>query len=740
MSILNKTKPSRLTGAVVMGLKNRLNRKTAALTFDGSIVSRLSAGIESLDGASFAPVESAVNGATEEIASVYNEATATDDGEVPVVAETTPEEVAQQEAQEKVGLESAALAAAAFGNLSEWMRSARDARPAGNMTVHAHSSFGAAGSMVGATPALESFDVQTLNEYKEYSIAYNLLAPRQDAFGEALFPTIVGTPNQAYLKVGIERPGVWNGAQHRADGKAQAFKKQNLIEAYRDATILENEDTRLVPWPAADGSSDHLFVDPALVANSPFDVNGIEVPTRPLKFVKQDIGFLGLCQFPGLLSAGVLDQTDAIDRFVRLNELYIVVTKKSDGTKQVVKVDTSRFTRNQFTPVREGHFKDTVLNFKTTSIKIGAKTKAVDAAALELNTVLAGKSLTFSAKVNGELNHETGVLSMSPTQFGAVSVIDANGVTLDAADLAPILSAWEFDLVGYVLESRRTNSNRRTRGKLLDRDRHEEIFEILLQPPYSIQKANNDTEAVDLDTLIKSTHIRISNLAVTTVLNYADFLKEACAGQDELDSSTSDIYRGNELEGIANMVVTKFYTEVDVDLEEVVNNLTSSTRLNDISGYFVGLIRELAYTMLQRSGYKAALDLLGSGNATPELIIATDNRLSQFIMVPGDDRTVGPNMDYRLVDTQDKRMRDIILLTFGGKTSGDINVLGFGNLIWIPELVSEMPVNRNGATIMETMVQPRFRHIVHLPIMARINVTGLDKLLRSKTAINFNQV
>lgn len=740
MSILNKHKPSRLTGAVVLGLKQRLNRQSPNLTFDGRVTTLLSAGIESLDGAAMAPVETAVGDAVGEITAVYSEAAAPTEGEIAVAEETTPEEVAQEEAQKQIGLESAALAAAAFGNLGEWMKAGRNARPTGNMLIHSHSSFGAAGASVGAQPALEAFDTQTLNEYKEYSIAYNLLAPRQDAFGEALFPTIVGTPNQAYLKVGIERPSVWNGAQHRADGKAQAFNKQNLIEAYRDSSILENEDTRLVPFPAADGSADDYFIDSALVANSPFDINGIQVPTRPLKFVNKEISYLGLCQFPGLLSAGVLDQTDAIDRFVRLNELHLVVTKKSDGTKQVVKVDTSRFTRNQFIPVREGNEKDTVLNFKTTSIKIGPKTKAVDAAGLDLNVDLNGKTLTFTAKVNGDLNHETGQLSMSATQFGALSVVDAQGVVLDDAALAAVLTNWDFELEAYVLEARRTNSNRRTRGKLLDRNRYEEIFEILLQPPYSIQKASNDTEAADLDTLIKSTHIRISNLAVTTLLNYGDFLKEACAGQDELDSSTSDIYRGNELEGIASMVVTKFYTEVDVDLEEVVNNLTSSTRLADISGFFVGLIRELAYTMLQRSGYKAALDLLGSGNATPELIIATDNRLSQFIMVPGDDRTVGPNLDYRLVDTQDKRMRDIIMLTFGGKTTGELNVLGFGNLIWIPELVSEMPVNRNGATVMETMVQPRFRHIVHLPVMARINVTGLDKLLRHKTAIDFNAV
>ena len=43
-----------------------------------------------------------------------------------------------------------------------------------------------------------------------------------------------------------------------------------------------------------------------------------------------------------------------------------------------------------------------------------------------------------------------------------------------------------------------------------------------------------------------------------------------------------------------------------------------------------------------------------------------------------------------------------------------------------------MPVNRNGATIKETMVQPRTIHFNNLPVMAVINVLNLSKVLADK--------
>jgi hypothetical protein len=748
MSFLNKRKSASLAASIVKGLQTRQNR--GSFVGNGRLTGAIVAGIESLeqDGAAYQEVDQGLTNISAEIEDVRSEAEGTllPEGEVAVAqVATNPEEVAYEENIKQVGLESATYAAAAFGDLGAYFNASRKATASKGFVTHSHESVGSGGVFSPVKPALEAFDQQTLNTFKEYSIAYNLLAPRQDAFGEALFPTIVGTPDQSYLEVNVERPGVYTGAVHKLNGDIAKFDKRNLIEAFRDSSILENQDTRLVPYPDTNGDNEDYFVADTLVANTNFDVNGVSVPTRPLRMGAPAFDYMGLCSHPGLASAGLLDQTDAIDRMVTLSRLTLVITNTTDDSEVAVYLDTSRMPRNQFVPVREGHWRDLALRFSSEALKIKATTKAVDGADLPaaLVTALSDRTYSFRAKVDADLSVETGTLETRTTAMKLVKVVDGTNqsIGLDDTAVVALLAGYTFRIEGYELNARRTNSNRRSRGLLLDRDKVKEIYEIMLHPPMSIQKpVAGDDYASDLDTLVKSTHVRISNLAVTTLLNYADLLKDITADQDPLDSSTADIYTMGDFEGIARLLVTPFYDEVDVDLLQVVNTLTSKDRLADISGYFVGLIQELAYRMIQQSGYKPALEVMGSGNSQPELIIATDNRLSQFIMIPGDDRTAGPSMSHKLVDTQDNRMRNTIFLTFGSKTSGELNVLGFGNLVWIPELVSEVPVNRTGATVMETMVQPRFRHIVHLPILARINVANLDKVLQTRTPIDFNAI
>ncbi|MNX83391.1 hypothetical protein D3C86_1151530 [compost metagenome] len=78
--------------------------------------------------------------------------------------------------------------------------------------------------------------------------------------------------------------------------------------------------------------------------------------------------------------------------------------------------------------------------------------------------------------------------------------------------------------------------------------------------------------------------------------------------------------------------------------------------------------------------------------------------------------------------TVDQRIRHTIFWTFKRASEG-LDPLNCGTHLWIPELISHVNVSRDETQIREAMVQPRNRHINHLPILGKINVIGLNEVL-----------
>jgi hypothetical protein len=73
-----------------------------------------------------------------------------------------------------------------------------------------------------------------------------------------------------------------------------------------------------------------------------------------------------------------------------------------------------------------------------------------------------------------------------------------------------------------------------------------------------------------------------------------------------------------------------------------------------------------------------------------------------------------------------------IFLTFGDFSSGmegAPNPMHFGNMGWKPEMTLVLPLHRNGANSKELTVQPSFIHIVNLPILCEVDVTGISDLV-----------
>ncbi len=730
MSKLKTRQSASIAGALVSRLKTR--KSQSGYVFSGatdSLASKI-ASLESLsDEVLEGEVQPAAQAAEGELSEVVQEVAADMDVEA-----STPEEAAEKLGVTEAGLEAAAIVAMAGHNLQAFhSASRRGTAPAAGIPVVGLSAGGAAGSAgsIGYSVGIEAFDQAIAGNHFEESIAYNLQAARQDEFGEAFFKTMVVGPDQAYFIATAERLSVFSGFSHKLDGKVISAGKRNILDGYRDASLMVNEGTDLVP--SVDASNTASFVPTAKVPHSVRVIDNTNVTTGALVFGKK-IDLLGVSSHPGLIAAGLMNQTDSIDPRVELSKVYVEV---SDGTNtDVIELNAAFMPNRQFLKTQFGAGNDSALRFRSSSFIVDAAT--LDVANGSTSQVFAGlatNKLFLEVQVNGDLNLETGT-----TEMNAIVRI-ARMLDVDGAEVAvPAgLASVTFAPLGYKLSARRTNANRRSVGQLLDRDIFQEAYEIGLLAPISAQKAvapYADSGSV-VQQLITATHIRVSNAAVTTLLNYAEALA-AYTSAVQQGALTSDIYSGNGLEGMARFFLTPYFKKITVDLNDVIANISTKDKLKDVQGFFTSLVQEAAAAALQGSGYLPALrSVSGNMSAKPTLAIGTDQYLPTFMFLQGDDRTAGVGFDYKLVSTPDTRMYGKIFLTF--VTSGEgYQPLSFGNMLWRPELVSEIPVSRTGTQVNETMVQPAFRHIVNLPILVQIEVEGLAEVIKSRLLVNTN--
>lgn len=678
--------------------------------------------------------------------------TATDELEIPlkeVVANTANEIEEDEEAAigpnnsadaivTEAGMESAKIIAAASSNLSGYIQKAKPVAAMEGMAVLSELKSTTHGSLQTSerNVSTESYDNKELSKFLESTIAYNLLAPRQDTFCETLFPTVVGTPDQSGFVANISRIGVYQGAIHKLDGNIESFQKRNMLEAYRDYKVMENEATKLVPI-IVDGTNDTHFVDDALIAPEPITIAGESLFTQPLKFGKTNL--ISIASHPGLISQGLMNHSDSIAPGGSLTSLHVLV-KKAASPDEVIKFDVSNAPRNQFLKRPEGNSNDVGLEFRTEALKIDKNTRLVGGGASAILADIAANELEvrLSTRLSVDLNLETGTSESRAWNTEAVRLVGADGAELALSNAA--LDGVTFELIGWVPDLNRTNSNRRSFGKLLDIDKYSEVYTVSPLAPFSVQKPiNEEDKGLDVEALVQATHVAIVGRGVTTLLNYAEQIKMFYSGNAE-NPLTADYYTGGDLQGIARFLVTPYYDHVEIDLPAVISSLTSKDKLKDVQGHFTGVISECAYRMLQLSGYRAALEsVTGNSAVKPKLCIATDDVLPQFMMIQGDPRTSGVTMDHVVVSSSSDRMYGKIFLTFVTDSTG-FSPLNFGNLIWIPEVISAIPMNRSGAINHETMVQPCFRHIPNLPVITEIDVLGLTEVIRNKSIVSTKEV
>ena len=591
--------------------------------------------------------------------------------------------------------------------------------------------FGVSDAMSQRSFSMEAYDERENRNASIYSIAYNMQSARQDEFGETFFPTLVITPDNVGFGVTVNLMMVYDGITRQQTGVFQDFHKKNIIRAVADPTVLLKEQTKITPVYRAQSAA--MFVPSSFVPSYNVIIEGETIPTAPLAVgVKFDL--LGLSQTDTLLNTGLMDMTDTLDPYITLQSAYIHVGQDK------LKINTSNLPLSNFTYTTQNNYRVMTLNFATTSVLVNHATTNLDGSALVTlaGVVTSDLILRLEIMMTGSINIETGETTVFGNYVRLYSATDSNGNTLDLTAAPALALATAFStatIVGYDLLAYRTNMNRRQRGQLIDVTKYTQLYNVPLRSPITtIHPINTDgqTDTSDVQALITATRIRTSNESVTALLNVSNVLSEYVDARD---------YAGTppDVLGVGRFFVIPTYYKEVIDMTTLVDSLTSTDRPSDIQQAIVNKIRDYAYQAYRDSQYKAAADALTGGIApVPVVIIGTDPVLSRYLTVTGDLRTLGNDFDVRIVSTLDVRVKGKIFITFGtfDETRNTTpNPLNFGNMVWAPELVLTANISRTGTISKETVVQPRFLFVNHLPILVELDVSNIQNVI-SKVTIN----
>ena len=617
---------------------------------------------------------------------------------------------------------NAGIAAGMMG--ADWMKFMRSEKRPVDVRSNAILDTAGADGFASRSFGMEAYSERENTNASVFSIAYNLGAAKQNAFGEAHFPTITLSPELAGLEIKVPLFQVYKAVRHEVSGDLTEFARRNLIRASVDHTILEKERTRIVPVYRPEAAD--KFVDPTLIAPYDYDREGEKIKTAPLAIGK-DINIIGLSATDLLLQSGTLNQTDTLEASLVINAIYVKVGD------DVIKFKTKIVPTFNFLRSSQGSQRQMTLTANTNSILLNKATTTVSGSPLTTLASVVTDDLVIRLEValSGSAMLDKGDLKVFGNTFRAYTV-SQNKTLLDkdAAPAKPVVDLLATaQIIGYDIDAWLSNENRRQQGQLIDTNYWRQTYIVPYRAPISAMYPTTEDEtrdASDIQTLIATTRTRLENEAVTMVLETAEQLSEFVDARDHLDSSPDVL-------GVGRWFVRPTFFYEKLKMMDIINTLTSTNLKEDLQAAIVNKCRDYVYRAWRDSDYIPASEALGGGMAkTPEVTIGTEPVLERYLTVTGDLRTLGGSFDCRVVSTVDQRMRGKIIITFS-QYDANRNVaphpLNFGNLIWAPELTLSAAITRDGQLSRETVVQPRYLFMVNCPIMIVLEVEDIEDVM-----------
>lgn len=583
-------------------------------------------------------------------------------------------------------------------------------------------------------PALESYDEKENRAAAVYTVAYNLQAARQDEFGEAFYPTVTVAPDQQGYHIQIQLVNLINEIRRKTSGELDNWNRKNIVHVVRNPGLIHSDSTKLVPVYRDD--SKHNFVDAAVLPTTDTPLNGENVTTSALAIGKK-FSLLGISQTTFQLDTAMMDETDSIDTDIKLKK---VLVKVGDD---VLAFEVDHIMGSQFVYPIQGDSQRMDVRFETEALQVRPDTMTASGTPLVTLAPVVAADLHISLSIGlfGSVIRDIGTTTMTAAPVSVVKLVDANKdvhAPTSAAYQAIVDLFADAQVIGYELDARRTNLNRRSIGQMLETRQESQAYAVPLLSPFTIKRPQgltDATDASDLAALVTLTRAMASGLAVEELFRARDLLAKYKDDRSKVGDSPMVL-------GIARHLITPYFDSKKIEIDSTVNSLNSVDLAANIQATIINVLRDMIYNAFQESGYKAANDMLAGGEGqTPEVIIGTDQTLARYLMVTGDLRTIGEGFGVpKIVWTQNDKMKNRIFVTFGvrGAADGVPHPLHFGNMAWKPEVTVVLPIHRNGANNKELTVQPSFRHVTNLPILLELTVSGIPETVETRVAVDVN--
>lgn len=591
---------------------------------------------------------------------------------------------------------------------------------------------------------------------KELNVAFNMASAIQDPFIEAFFPTVIRTPDQTSFLFRITIDSFYNGYQHDPKKTPEDnFGRVNLIEATRRPSVILREELRLVPHYRDSGNDNNtaLFMDKAIVDTEIVEVNGIAVPTAPFKLgedVDTQISLFSHARHPQLID-GTFDETDMVDPAAKLKTLYVQL---KEGNDHVVRFNVEHLDTSAFVPVQMGNINEIQVTFRSSDFAITGgmlNTKGVKPAGIDelLGDTNGGYHVRCEVTFNALLNVETGVLNINGYNVRPKSATkwvkevdgmlpDPTKIPLDNEQLKTELTKLKLKVVGYELLLFRTNQNLRTTGLILDYDQYFARYNVTPKSPIRVQHPLTNDKSNQYPHLEKL-------VTATRTAKRADGYKTLFSFESGLKSIVTDYKRNGTYMHASSIVGMSARFLAPVFIEEEFNpkrDLIYTETKNLIVNIRHAIENQLHYMitkLVNESNYVAASAVLNGGiPRKPKVIIGTSTELAMFLSAGGDISSLTDKFEYVIVESNVLEMRNRIYVAIVGETAADsdgMGVLNFGHTFVYPDtVVTISPHHQNGRYAETTMLVPRYEHVPNACVMGRMNVVGLDELMKAYKA------
>ena len=635
-----------------------------------------------------------------------------------------------------VGIETAKLAL----DLNKAQAASRNLIPIvedDNVTV-VEANYGVEDNIDINSIGIEAWDGQDVSNVASYQIVTNILAAKQSPIGEMLFPTVAIPVRQMGFSLSINVDSFYKPIKRSKTGSVDKIEKIPLIKATNDFSNFLVDRTKLVPV-LREGTNDNLLLKEQQYVDTD---TGEKITTAPIK-IDTELSLLGISQTDELIAKGVMDETDALDGAVELKKVYFELNDANN---------TEMFYFNirdgYWTSTKRGHNKDLELDFDSSNLLINtSSTKKADGTASSvLGNLPAGYAVKVRVKLSGSGNTETSTIGVYNNKINPdnilVEVRNANGdVIPDTVDdyntINDVIKT--LNVKGYVLEAYSINTNQRKDGQLFTRDVYTTVYRVPFRSPSTLQLPYNNVTGTDNSTdLILSQvamlGVRTSFYAITALIDYAQILRERRV--------TGIDYTPNEDLGIGGYSVNVYYNNPTIDLKAVVDGIKSKDRMEDIKATIRNLIWDELSNMVMESNFKSAISLQNGGmvgKIDVKLVVPT--RLEKFLrgIDFGDEYNVQIAIPQYQAENTALGDRIFMTLSYGKNTGFAQNPLSFGNMVWSPSYSVDLVKTVEGKTYRHKQIVPRFKHFIHLPILAEFNVINLTDVLGKVTQNMHNQ-